>query len=251
MCLVAISWKTNPHYPLLISANRDEFFHRPTDSLHQWESGIFAGKDLQSGGTWMGFHPDGKWALVTNYRDFTKSKKPEISRGKLVTDFLENEISPGNYLDKVAAFKEKYDGFNLLVSDGDSLFYFSNYGEDPLKIDPGIHGLSNGLLNEPWPKTELAKTQLELASSKNPSDTQLLEILKSRETYPLEQLPKTGAPTEMEIQLSSQLIRIAPNYGTVSASAVLRDRNGKTLIKERSFDWDYHIFRDTSISFQP
>ena len=251
MCLVAISWKVNPQYPLLISANRDEFFHRPTASLHQWDSRIYAGKDLKSGGTWLGFHPNGKWALVTNYRDFTRSHQAEISRGKLVTDFLENEIDPQDYLEKIVATQEKYDGFNLLVSDGDSLFYFSNYEGDPRELSPGIHGLSNGLLNDPWPKTDLAKTQLEQLQPENPSAIQLLEILKSRETYPLELLPKTGAPPKMEIQLSAQLIRIAPDYGTVSASAVLRDKNGKTQFKERSFDWNYRSFRDTSISFQP
>ncbi|WP_026953155.1 NRDE family protein [Algoriphagus mannitolivorans] len=251
MCLVAIAWKTNPQYPLLISANRDEFFQRPTAPLHQWDSGVFAGKDLQSGGTWMGFHPNGKWALVTNYRDFTQNRKPEISRGKLVSDFLEKEISPEEYLVQVAHSKEKYDGFNLLVSDGDSLHYFSNYGQEPSEVKPGIHGLSNGLLNSPWPKTELAKTQLDQVSLQNPSENQLLKILKSTETYPLENLPKTGAPPDMEIQLSAQLIRITPNYGTVSASAVLRDRKGLTQIKERSFDWDFKSFRDSSFSFQP
>lgn len=251
MCLVAIAWKTNPQYPLLISANRDEFFQRPTAPLHQWDTGIFAGKDLQSGGTWMGFHPNGKWALVTNYRDFTKPRKPEISRGKLVSGFLETEISPEEYLDQVAHSKDKYDGFNLLVSDGDTLHYFSNYGKEPTEVKPGIHGLSNGLINSPWPKTELAKTQLNQVSFQDPSENQLLEILKSTETYPLEILPKTGAPPEMEIQLSSQLIRIAPDYGTVSASAVLRNEEGLTRIKERSFDWDSHFFRDKSLSFQP
>ena len=251
MCLVAISWKVNPQYPLLISANRDEFFHRPTASLHQWDSGIYAGKDLKSGGTWMGFYPDGKWALVTNYRDFTQARKPEISRGKLVSDFLENEISPENYLEKIESFKEKYDGFNLLVSDGDSLFYFSNFGTNPIKIEPGIHGISNGLFNAPWPKTELAISQMEPFNFQNPSENQLLEILKSTETYPLETLPKTGAPPEMEIQLSAQLIRIPPDYGTVSAAAVLRDNYGKTQIRERTFHWDFHQYEDTTISFQP
>ena len=93
MCLVAFSWKVLPEFPLLISANRDEFFDRPTAPLHQWESGIYAGKDLRSGGTWMGFHPGGKWAFLTNYRDFTHPKSGKISRGKLVVDFLESTVS--------------------------------------------------------------------------------------------------------------------------------------------------------------
>ena len=250
MCLVAFSWQVNPDYPLLISANRDEFFDRPTYPLRQWENGIYAGKDIRGGGTWMGFHPDGKWALLTNYRDFHQQRKGEISRGMLVLDFLEKAISPENYLVQVAQNKHLYEGFNLLVSDGFRLFYFSNYGGGPTEIPPGIHGLSNGLINEPWPKTDLAKTQLAELNSLNANPDTLLSRLKSTETYPLERLPQTGINSEIELQLSSQLIRMAPNYGTVSATAVLRYKTGFTQLRERTFDWDYNHFRDVSISFQ-
>jgi uncharacterized protein with NRDE domain len=246
MCLVALAWKVHPDFPLLISANRDEFFHRPTLPIHLWEEGFYAGKDLQGGGTWMGFHPDGKWALLTNYRDFTQKREAKISRGKLITDFLANSISPENYLDEVWEKHTEFDGFNLLVSDGDELFYLSNYGKEPLKIQPGIHGLSNGLLNDPWPKTVLAKRQLEEVLS---APDQLLSILKSEEKYQEELLPKTGASLEMEIDLSAQLIRMPPSYGTVSTSAVIRGKSGKTLIRERSFAWDHSIFEDNEVQF--
>lgn len=251
MCLVAISWKTNPEFPLLISANRDEFFDRPTAPLHQWDNGIFAGKDLKGNGTWMGFNPDGRWALVTNFRDFNKKQKGIISRGKLVLDFLTSTISPFDYLGRLVATRDLFDGYNLLVSDGDRLYYYSNYGNDPIEIPPGIHGLSNGLINEPWPKTELAKTQLEGLGQSGISPDQLIQILKSTETYPLEKLPKTGVSPEMEIKLSAQLIRMEPNYGTVSAAGVLRGNTGFTQFKERSFSWDSRSFKDTSIRFQP
>lgn len=248
MCLVALSWKVHPDFPLLISANRDEFFHRPTLSMHRWEEGFYAGKDLQGGGTWMGFHPAGKWALLTNYRDFTQKRQAKISRGVLVSDFLTSAISPENYLDQVWEKKAEFDGFNLLVSDGDRLFYMSNYGNGLMEIQPGIHGLSNGLLNDPWPKTELAKYQLQ-SSLKSPSPEQLLAILKSKEKYPEELLPNTGIPKETEIELSSQLIRMPPNYGTVSSTAVVKDKNGKTLIRERSFAWDPANFKDEEVQF--
>ncbi|OOG69536.1 NRDE family protein [Algoriphagus sp. A40] len=251
MCLVAFSWKVNPEYPLLISANRDEFFDRPSAPLHQWENGIFAGKDLKGGGTWMGFHPDGRWALVTNFRDFTKKQNGIISRGKLVLDFLVTNISPQDYLDQLMAYRDQFDGYNLLASDGDQLFYYSNYGKDPVEIPPGIHGLSNGLINDPWPKTELAKIQLQGLESGNISPDQLIQFLKSTETHSLDKLPKTGVSPEMEIQLSAQLIRMEPNYGTVSAAGVLRDKTGFTQFKERSFDWDFQSYHDKSISFQP
>lgn len=249
MCLVAFSWKNHSEFPLIISANRDEFFDRPTQSLHQWNSGIIAGKDLRNGGTWMGFHPDGKWAFLTNYRDFKLAKQGEISRGKLVQDFLENDTKPEEYLDEVFKNKDRYDGFNLLVSDGEKLFYLSNYMEDILEVPPGIHGLSNGLINDPWPKVELAKAQLAQAISNGVSDESLLAILKSAATHPSETLPKTGAPEAMEVELSAQLIRLPPNYGTVSASAVLRNRLGKTTISERTFNWDLSLFSDQKLNF--
>lgn len=249
MCLVAFSWQNHPDYPLIISANRDEFFDRPTQSLHQWDSGLIAGKDLRGGGTWMGFHPDGKWALLTNYRDFNRPQRGEISRGKLVQDFLEKEVKPEKYLDGVFKNKDRYEGFNLLVSDGEKLFYLSNYMEEIVEVQPGIHGLSNGLINDPWPKVELAKAQLDKVISEEIAPEKLLDILKTTETHPIENLPKTGATKSMEIELSAQLIRLPPNYGTVSASAVLRNRQGKTTITERTFDWNSSLFSDQKINF--
>lgn len=250
MCLVAFSWKVHPEFPLLISANRDEFFDRPAAPLHIWESGIFAGKDLRGGGTWMGFHPEGKWALLTNFRDFTQLKTFQTSRGSLVLDFLQKSVSPENYLDRIASAKDQYDGFNLLCSDGEKLFYYSNHGLDPTEVPPGIHALSNNLLDVPWPKTELAKKQMADLKPEDFNVDMLLSILKSTETYPLKQLPNTGITSAMEAQLSAQLIRMPPNYGTVSATSVLRNGSGYTQLKERSFDWDIGKYRDVSFSFQ-
>lgn len=248
MCLVALAWKVHSDFPLMISANRDEFFHRPTLQLHQWEEGIYAGRDLRAGGTWMGFHPDGKWAILTNYRDFTQKRRARATRGILVTNFLTSALSPENYLDQIWEKQDEFDGFNLLISDGDHLFYLSNYGNGPTEIGPGIHGLSNGLLNDPWPKTELAKTQLQEVLSK-PAPDKLLSILKSEEKYPDELLPNTGVPQETEKDLSPQLIRMPPNYGTVSASAIVRDKIGKTVIQERSFAWEPTNFNDREVQF--
>lgn len=250
MCLVAFSWKEQSEYPLIISANRDEFFERPTAKLHQWDTGFFGGKDLKSGGTWMGFHPNGRWSLLTNYRDFRKMGHGEISRGKLVQDFLEDSISPEEYLKAIEKEKDRYEGFNLLVSDGRDLFYLSNFGKGIKEIQPGLYGLSNGLLNEPWPKTELAKNELESTLDNEFSHETLLAILKSKETYPLEKLPDTGAPKELEIALSAQLIRANGNYGTRSASAILWNKSGDISITERSFDWNEQDFKDTLEQFK-
>lgn len=250
MCLVVISWQNHPEFPLLISANRDEFFERPTAGMHQWESGFYGGKDLRSGGTWLGFHPNGRWSLITNYRDFTQMRKAEISRGKLVQDFVEGQSDPEEYLREIRSEMNRYDGFNLLVSDGNKLCYLSNFGEKIEEIAPGIHGLSNGLINDPWPKIKLAKTQLEEILQADISEGKLLEILKSTEKHPIESLPKTGVPSEMEIVLSAQLIRLDDNYGTVSSTAVLQHKSGLTRLKERTFQWDYTQFEDLDFTFQ-
>ncbi len=250
MCLVAISWQNHPEYPLIISANRDEFFERPSEMMHQWESGFYGGKDLRSGGTWLGFHPNGRWSLLTNYRDFTQTRKAEISRGKLVQDFVEGQSRPEEYLRKIQSEMNRYDGFNLLVSDGSKLFYLSNFGETIEEIAPGIHGLSNGLINDPWPKIELAKTQLAQILQADISEGKLLEILKSTEKHPLESLPKTGVPSEMEIGLSAQLIRLGENYGTVSSTSVLQHKSGLTRLKERTFQWDITQFEDRDFTLQ-
>ncbi|MEB2784631.1 NRDE family protein [Algoriphagus persicinus] len=250
MCLVAFSWKSHPKYPVIISANRDEFFERPSQKMHLWEGGFYAGKDLRSGGTWMGIHPNGRWSLLTNYRDFIHQRESKISRGKLVQDFLESQIDPQDYLREIEQNKELYDGFNLLVSDGNRLLYYSNFGESVREIQPGIYGLSNGLIDDPWPKSQLAKLQLEQLLTQSFDEDNLLEILKSTETADLELLPLTGMVPEMERALSSQLIRINGNYGTVSSTALLQHKSGLTKLKERTFDWDYHRFEDREFQFQ-
>jgi uncharacterized protein with NRDE domain len=250
MCLVAFSWKNHPEYPLIISANRDEFFDRPSQKMHVWESGFYAGKDLRSGGTWMGFHPNGRWSLLTNYRDFTNPKNAQISRGKLVETWLESHISPEEYLEGIRKFQDEYDGFNLLVSDGKKLFYLSNYSPEIEEVEPGIYGLSNALLDDAWPKVELAKSQLGQLIKSEFSTIDLLNILKSKETYPEEKLPNTGVPIEMESSLSAQLIRMPGNYGTVSAAAMVQHTSGLVQLKQRSYQWEPERYSDLDFQFQ-
>lgn len=249
MCLVVISWQNHSEYPLIISANRDEFFERPTAPIYRWETGFFGGKDLKSGGTWLGFHPNGRWALLTNYRNFNQTRKAEISRGKLVQNFVESQVNPEEYLGAIQPEMNRYDGFNLLVSDGIKLFYLSNFGEKIEEIEPGILGLSNGLINDPWPKVELAKSQMAELLQGEISEGKLLGILKSTKKLPIEVLPRTGVPPEMEIGLSAQLIRLGDNYGTVSAASVLQHKSGLTRIKERTFQWDFSLFYDREFTF--
>ncbi|MDN3669687.1 NRDE family protein [Echinicola jeungdonensis] len=235
MCLITFNWKGFPGYKLILVANRDEFFERPTQGLHQWPAGFFAGKDLKNGGTWMGFHPSGRFAAITNFRDLDHLKSNPISRGNLVKDFLEKEVDPLAYLKEVEKFQDRFDGFNLLVGSGEHLFYMSNYKKGIEEVKPGIHGLSNALLDDPWPKVKKAKSDLAHISSKGEFTlNQLMAIHQSEKKEPFELLPYTGIPKEMEQALSARFIRYGGEYGTVNISVLCWKENGEVILLEKN-----------------
>tara|TARA_R110001592_G_scaffold9049_6_gene48676 strand:+ start:4362 stop:5063 length:702 start_codon:yes stop_codon:yes gene_type:complete len=214
-------------------ANRDEYFDRPTKGLHQWENGIYAGKDLKGGGTWMGFHPSGKFAALTNFRDPKNDRPLSKTRGELVTGFLNGNHSPQEYLVEIEKSQGDYNGFNLLVAEKDELLVFSNYGGGIQQVPAGIHGLSNAFLNTPWPKVISAKEALKKAiEEKNPTVNELSKLLQSTEKAPLASLPDTGIPIEMEKTISSEFIRVEDYYGTVNTTALCWGYDGKVSIKE-------------------
>jgi uncharacterized protein with NRDE domain len=236
MCLMTFNWLNHPEYKLILVANRDEFFDRPSAPIQYWESGFYAGKDLRGGGTWMGIHPDGKFAAITNYRDIKNIKEGATTRGNLVKDFLEGNDDPYTYLERIKEGMNEYDGFNLIVSQDDQMFYLSNYGKDIIEISPGMHSLSNILINSEWPKEKMAFQQLEdkiNSSQLDPDD--LLRLLKSEEILPDHLLPNTGATLAQERALSAQFVRLADYYGTVNTTAVLWSHDGKVVLKERSY----------------
>lgn len=233
MCLISFNWLDHPTYKLALVANRDEFYERKSASLHLWESGIYAGKDLEGGGTWMGFHPSGKFAALTNFRGFTDAPSHPISRGKLVKDFLENDEQPFEYLSKIKEISDQYQGFNLLVAQGDEMGYLSNHLSSILKVSPGLHGISNSFLNTPWPKVVSAKNELAiLLESKEVNEADLMNLLQSRAYPPNEFLPQTGIPLEMEKKLSAQFIKIGEEYGTVNTSGLLWRHDGNIVFLE-------------------
>ncbi|SEJ10385.1 Uncharacterized conserved protein, contains NRDE domain [Cyclobacterium xiamenense] len=233
MCLISFSWNAHPKYRLILVANRDEYFNRPTQSLHQWESGIYAGKDLKEGGTWLGFHPSGRFAALTNYRDIRNEIPRQRSRGELVTGFLTSSEGPKDYLKKVEAIQDEYNGFNLLVADMENLYVLSNYGKGIELVDPGVHAISNALLDSPWPKVTKARSQFqELLAKKTPEMDDLQGLLQSTELAAEEQLPATGLTQELEKAVSAQFIRVDDYYGTVNTSALLWDRLGEVRLRE-------------------
>ena len=234
MCLISFDWGNHPEYQLILVANRDEFFNRPTASLQLWPSGFYGGKDLKGGGTWMGFHPNGRFAALTNYRDLGSPRSSPISRGHLVRDFLEGRDRPMTYINKIREKMDRYEGFNLLVAEGSQMFYLSNFRKEAETVSPGIHGISNAFLDTPWAKVEQAKTEMEDMIAKDQLDEDsLISLLQSRSYAADELLPKTGVPEEMERMLSAQFIKMGEEYGTVNTTVILWKHNGEVLIKER------------------
>lgn len=234
MCLIVIALNQHPDWPLLLVANRDEFHSRPTQALGFWpDAPIIAGRDLQAGGTWMGFNQNGRFAAVTNYRDGREQVAASSSRGRLVTDFLLSEASASHYTPPV----EVTAGYNLLRGDGSGLFYSGNRGGRFERLGNGIHTLSNALLESEWPKTRRARLAMQ-QTLRNPASVdadKLLEVLADATPADDNQLPDTGIPREKERLLSSCLIRSA-TYGTRATTVLMQAKNGLTRIIERRLD---------------
>lgn len=252
MCLLAFNWNNHPRYKLILVANRDEFFERPSQQLHQWDSGIYAGKDLRAGGTWLGLHPNGRFAALTNYRDLKNPQQYEKSRGDLVKDFLEGNVKPYDYLKEIEAEMQDYEGFNLLVGDQENLYYLSNKSSKGVqRLEPGTYGLSNALLETPWRKLVKAKESLkEHIEAENFQVESLMKGQHSRETEAPELLPDTGATPEQEILLSAQFINVGNYYGTVNSTVLLLGHDGKVQMVERVFDQVKGVHEDTELSFK-
>ena len=239
MCLILFAYRPHTDFPLIIAANRDEFYSRPTRAPHFWDDHpqIFAGRDLQAGGTWMGLSLNGRFAAVTNVREGIPDNHYTTSRGELCGRFLGSDIPLDRYLDELADCADHYAGFNLLLGEfGDRrhprLTYFSNRGAANGELTAGIHGLSNGQLNEPWPKVSGGKAALceRLAQPVESIQT----ILTDRQPAPLEQLPNTGIDPLLELQLSSCFIAME-NYGTRSSTVIRLDAKGEVEWLDQSF----------------
>ncbi|KGP91796.1 hypothetical protein N780_15580 [Pontibacillus chungwhensis BH030062] len=223
MCLINFAYKIDSTYDLVVAANRDEFYQRETAKAHFWEEAphVLAGRDLEKMGTWMGVTKSGRFAALTNYRAPNEDTEGKRTRGELVSDFLKGSASPREYLEAVHERNHSYPGFNLLVSDGESLFYYSNRERDIRELEPGIYGLSNHLLDTPWPKVQKGKEGLGacLETTSDGLDSCLFQILEQAEPANDEDLPDTGIPLEWERSLSSLFID-TPNYGTRASTLV-------------------------------
>ena len=240
MCLIVVAIDLRPDYPLLIAANRDEFFARPTAPAQYWPdlTQVLAGRDLDQGGTWMGITREGRFAAVTNFRDGDR-RVGRKSRGWLVRDFLAGDEEPAGYLARIDAEHDAYDGFNLIVGSGHALAYYSNRNRKVSALGSGVYGLSNHLLDTPWPKVERAKEALRGLRDIPAEHLEgaLAQLLADDARAPDEALPRTGVSLEWERVLSSAFIR-TPEYGTRASTLVLGARTGQTVFRESSFGPD-------------
>ena len=252
MCLILFAHRAIPGHVLVLAANRDEFFARPTEPANYWADAphVLAGRDLEKGGTWMGVTRDGRWAAVTNYRDGTRPETGSRSRGELVARYLLEGSSAASYAAAMADAGAEYHGFNLLVGDAKGVYYVSNRGVHLRTLEPGIYGLSNHLLDTPWPKVERGKRELEAllkANSEDPAEP-LLALLADRRTAADEALPHTGVGRDWEKMLSPAFIR-APGYGTRASSVLLIEPGGEANFRERSFGVNAELLEDRRFHF--
>lgn len=228
MCLILFAYKKHPKYKLVVAANRDEFYERPTAPAHFWEDQphILAGRDLSKMGTWMGITKDGRFAALTNYRDSKEMIEGKRSRGELVADFLKSTAPSASYFKKIAAARRQYPGYNLLAGNPDELYYYSNVEDRMEKLEPGIYGVSNHVLNTEWPKVKRGKEGLAklIANAEGSLTEKLFLLLQNADPAPDEFLPKTGVSLEWERILSPLFIK-SEGYGTRSSTVMLMSEN--------------------------
>ena len=242
MCIVALAWRVLDQSSLCLISNRDEFYQRPTQELHEWEnSPIIAGQDLQSGGTWMGITTSGRWAVITNFRDGQDKGHYPTSRGHIIQNFLDSDLTPIRFAQDLEQRQCDYAGFNLFMGDQDQAVYMSNRGEAPQVLAHGVYVVSNGLMSEDWYKTRHLRKRftqefLPMLQYQEIAEADLChavwDILEDERKVIPELLPDTGISVEMEQLLSSTFIQ-SPAYGT-RCSNFLRMQQGQWHWIEKS-----------------
>ncbi len=242
MCLIALAWKAHPHWPLVVAANRDEWRDRPAEPAHWWPEhpNLLAGRDLQAGGTWMGVTRSGRFAAVTNFRDPSDRRSTALSRGTLVTDFLLSTDSPRDFLASLASRAAQYNGFNLLAGDREQLWYFGSREAEPRPVEAGVHGLSNHLLDEPWPKVRRAREAMSQALAENDPAPRLFAMLCDGEGAADAELPDTGVGLDWERRLAPAMITGA-DYGSRASTVLASSADGEVCFEERSLDALGHV----------
>jgi uncharacterized protein with NRDE domain len=243
MCLIVFAWRVFPGVPVIACANRDEFYDRPAAPAAPWPENpnVIAGRDLEHGGSWMGITREGprgpKFAALTNIRAPGNVRANAPSRGELVADFLKGSLSAAAYLEVIAARGDVYNGFNLVLGDASDLYWYSNRAYDDERngkpLEPGrIYGISNGLLDEAWPKVTRTKAQFASLLCQGAPEDAYFEMLADTTRAPDLRLPETGVPLDLERVLSAVCIE-TPGYGTRTSTVVKLYENAPAELHER------------------
>lgn len=239
MCLLVLAWNTHPAYRLILAANRDEFHARPAAAMHWWESPrMLAGRDLQAGGAWLGAGPAGRFGVITNYRDLDGPLAGAPSRGALIPEYIESNTEPSAFTAGLAPRLNRYSGFNLLIGDAERLYYIANRATPPAReLQPGIYGLSNHLLDTPWPKLVRARARFDaLITGDQFHSDELMAILTDREPASENDWP-TGLPREFARALSAPFV-VNDRFGTRCSTVLLIHHDGRMTITEQTYSPD-------------
>ena len=235
MCLIIVAWKARDDLPLIVAANRDEWRDRPAEPAHWWPDHpeLLAGRDLRAGGTWMGVTRGGRFAAVTNFRDPGERRSTALSRGGLVTEYLLGTSSPPEYLAGLAPRASDYNGFNLILGAGESLWYFGSREGFARAIEPGVHGLSNHLLDEPWPKVVRGREAMRSSMADSDPASAMFAALADARDAGDETLPDTGVGIAWERRLAAALIT-GEDYGTRCSTVISFASDGRVRFEERT-----------------
>ena len=249
MCLILFAWQTHSEYPLIVAANRDEFYARRTRPASWWGQAVslLAGRDEEAGGTWLGINRRGRFAVVTNVRAPNERNPHATSRGLLVLSALQTSQPMREWVDDSVSRAHSFNGFNLIVAEplavgprgpGAELVYLSNRLDDAVhRLQPGIYGLSNAFLDTPWPKVTRAVTAFSCQIAQRVDADNLLRLMADREVAGELELPSTGIPRDWERALSAIQIR-ANGYGTRATTILTVRHDGLASFVERTFDAD-------------
>jgi uncharacterized protein with NRDE domain len=252
MCLVFIAYEHHAQYSLVVAANRDEFYARPTSPAAFWddEPSVLAGRDCEAGGTWLGMSRTGRFAALTNFRNPRRRLAKPPSRGTLVTDFLTSDSDGLQYTSGLLERADNYNGFGLLVLGDDGLAYCTN-GPSPAqrRLEPGLYGLSNHLLDTPWPKVVQGKQGVQRCLDRGVHVDDLFEVMTSRELSPDNDLPDTGVDIELERNFSAAFVD-TEFYGTRSTTVLTISRDGHVGFQERTYCPDKISFTRRDFEFR-
>ena len=235
VCIVAFAWKAHPEWQLVAIGNRDELHARPADAAHRWEGAehLLAGRDILAGGTWLGISEQGRFAVVTNLYGHGPPVAERASRGDLLKDFL---LGDGQYADIGAADYSDFNPFNLItVAEGEARVHSNRPDSETELLGHGVHGLSNGMVRQPWAKSPRLNGALEQWMAKGSSDPEeLFDHLLDQTTHEPAGLSGQSSPTGLQPEHSAIFIR-NPTYGTRCSTVVTVDRSGKGMFTERRF----------------